>query len=1490
MTDLIKRNNYVDGQFLDVDDFKTEQSYFLEKIRDITSRTSENGSVDLTGLNVVPDTVMVEPISADSVSIAIDASPDVTASNPQNFTVFPDSIDSGLEDFLAYTVFQAKTYNVQRTDLRLTLNQAATNENLDLIIRVRQLVDGTNPLSPLANNPPLSEVQFAQAELPALDSSDYLVLDFSHENSGQGLATVKDLYYGLEIQFRRPVSSPSGIRLFHNPLNETASLNQALLTFIYTNGKFAQTFVDTNSFQQKLMMYHKVSTSAIKVLPGEAIIDGQRVLVEADQFNLVEVPDRRDVDQNGKLVFNYVVLSYLDVYTDPEQIKGTRNTANTRIKDYSKVQVLTHPQWETLLLDESKKNKFLLLAVVGDSNVVSLYSKQTFTVPNNSTNLAFHDWLNPNNTIPSSEASLVQASRPEDFIFFVANVPSKVPLTDLYGNIQFEQTTVLDEFGNVLKKAGEPILDDIVRLTVNITLADGTNTRILELAQISEVGYSSMKFRNYSGTISSLTDNPFDSVFTFNYNADQIAPNVVYNFIAYTKRGLPIFIQDYNKVVASGDSGLVRSKEYEVFLNKGSKTVVIHEDLMLGAFKPATDQSQPGVVQFVPTFIQNETLIPVGSAITETINFNTQIEVLEAESFLFDPPMAFLSGTKIKNLDSEVQTAYDASDILILVDLDDGSGAVDITFSGTANRDKGGNGAAVYISGTIDISTSLPAGSSEVKVRNFDGKDNTNYSSSFSPYGPPTVGGTADLRTFSLLARGYDGIALPTNLAGFFDGEPVYIYIGDRQALDQNYQPISFLFNSLNTSVILPSIMHLGPQKYFREKLIKSIENSSTSTPSTVLIDTGLDFDGATKEFGQVIFNSSEIPTAIVAGSKVYLKYNSVTTVPQNINYYQTKYKPHGTKDGFKISNTNVVSSSVEYISVPEAITLSSSVQNIASLDLNTFTTVALFVDGINITSLLSPIGQKQIVADDGLTLLVGQVAYNPEVGTFKFYQTVDGYNNITSEAPSDFTRLTLAYYKLDTNYIFNTTTNATYEPKFDINNDGRIDEQDLNTLNRSFGSTLGMHNYIAAADFNSDGKIDSSDLDLFMPHFGAVALGIPDYVDATSARLNSMLVVKSENYLRRLKVIRAVSKAPDSTNPNGTTVLFLDDTTPVLESALYKVGFGFSAAMYLGFIQAEVETTRPFVGNVNLKNIEMFELEDPTNTKQVVSLEASLIPNTSNRYNSLITFVSAVNITSNFIIRTEWSEKGIIVKNTKDLIIPQKYEQLDRKVYGPFKLDYKQEDYKTDGTSIKCTLKATDATLADGSVDKTGTHIQGIPLSELYFTVHLTLPNSDGTKSIWTWHQVKPLGTNNQIVIEFNQNLFIDHQLKGKDNREVLTPFGLGVDQIALMPEYAGGDLENALANISVIRSDIVSPYVDVHSHANSRDGGVLTSKNIIFADDLARLNLSPDSDMTLAIYSLLDIIQEQAQALELLRAVAGIVRYDSGLLWDSPDLTWDS
>lgn len=1491
MTDLIKRNNYVDGQFIDVSDFKTEQSYFLEKIRDLTIHTAGNGSVDLKGLNVVTDTTMAEPISADSVAIAIEASPDITASNPQNFTAFPDSIDTGLEDFLAYTVFQAKTYNIQRTDLRITLNQALTNENLDLIIRVRQLVDGTNPLSPLANTPPLSEVQFAQSELPALDSSDYLVLDFSHENSGQGLATVKDLYYALEIQFRRPINSTSGIRLFHNPLNETSALDQDLLSFIYTNGKFAQTFVDANSFQQSLMFYHKVYTSAIKVLQGEAFINGQRALVEADQFNLLEIPDRRDVDQYGNLVFNYVVLTYVDVYTDPEQIKGTKNTADTRIKDSSKVQVLTQPQWESLLADQSSVNKYLLLAVVCDSNVVSLYSQQTFTVPTNSTNLAFHDWLNPNNITPSSEASLVQASRPEDFIFFVANVPSKVPLTDLYGNIQLEPVTVLDEFGNVLKKAGEPILDDVVRLTVNITLADGTNTRILELAQISEVGYSSMKFRNYSGTISNLTDNPFDNVFTFNYNADQIAPNVVYNFVAFTKRGLPIFIQDYNKVVATDKNSLVRSKEYEVFLDKSSRTVVVHEDLVLGAFNPATDQSQPGVVQFVPTFIKTETMIPVGSAITETINFNTQIEILETQSFLFDAPMAYVSGTKIKNLDSEVQTAYDAYDISILVDLDDGSGPVDITFSGTSNRDKGGNGVAVYISGAIDISVSLPtANTADVKARNFDGKDNTNYSSSYSPYGPPAVGGSSDVRSFNLLARGYDGLALPTNLAGFFDGEQVYIYIGDKQALDANYQPISFTFNSLTTSVLLPTIMHLGPQKYFREKEIKSIESSSTSTPGVVLVDTGLDALGNSKEFGQVIFNSSEIPTAIVTASKVYLKYNAVTTVPQNIDYYQTKYKPHGTKDGFKIANTNVVSSSTEYISVPEAIAMSSSTANYASLNSSTFTTVALFVDGINITSLLSPIGQKQIVADDGLTLLAGQVAYNPELGTFKFYKITDAYSNIISEAPTDYTRLSLTYYKLDTNYIFNTTTNATYEPKFDINNDGRIDELDLNTLNRAMGSFIGSPNYIVAADFNADGKIDSLDMDLFMPHFGAVALGQPDYVDATSARLNSLLVVKSQDYLKRFKVIRAVSKAADTTNPNGTTVLFLDDSTPVLESGLYKVTFGFSAAMYLGFIQAEIETTRPFIGNVNLANIEMFELENPTNTKKIVSLEASLIPNTSNRYNSLITFAPAVNLTSNYLIRTQWSDKGIIVKNTKDLIISQKYEQLDRKVYGPFKLDYKKDDYKTDGTSIRCTLKAIDATLADGSVDHTGTHIQGIPLSELYFTVHLTLPNSDGTTSIWTWHQVQPLGTDNKIVLEFNKNLFIDHQLKGKDGKEVLTPFGLGLDQVALMPQYAGGDLINDLANISVIRSDVVSPYVLPHKHSNDRDGGILTSKNIIFADDLARFNLSPDSDMTAAIYSLLDTIQEQERQLELLRAVTGIVRYDSGLRWDSPDLTWDS
>lgn len=1486
-----KRNNYYDGQFVDIDDFKTEQNYFLDKIREITDKSCKNGTMTTSGLKVETDTIMAEPVSSSDVAVAIEKSLDVTAPNPQNYTVIPNFMDPTAENFQIYTTFITNTHNIQTIDLRITLGQQLNSENLDLIIRLRQLVDGTNPLSPLANVPPLVEIQLSQADLPPLDSDNMLEIDVSNENSGQGVSVVQGIYYAIELIYRRPINSISTLRMFHSPLNQLDQYDPNLFSFVFSNGKYTQTFSDYNGLEQKFVLYYKASTSAVKISSGEATINGNKTVVEADQFRFLEIPDRRNLNVDQTPVWNYLILQYAEQYTDSELIQSTRNSVNTRIKDSSTAQVLSEPQWQQLL-STSDANSFLLLATISDTNIVSIFEKNQFSVPANSTNFTFHDWLNPSNTTPTDEATQLQLARPTDFIFFITNVPGQVPLTDVYGNVKLEPATVLDEFGNVIKRAGDPIIDEIVRVVANLSLDNGKNTRSLELALVSEVG-STTTFRSYAATISNLFDNPFDNVFTFNFNTDQLAPNVTYNFVAYTTRGMPIYIQDYNKsIIDSSGKSLtsLREQEYQVFLNQNVLSAVIEKDLQLGAFNPVTDQSQPGIVQYVQTFINNQQFIPIGNGQEQIVTLNDGYLLSPDSSFTFKSPMITEDGyTKIVNTDQAVQTSYDIGDINVFVDLEDGNGPVDITFSGTSNRDKGGNGVAVLVKGSLDVGVVSSSTTLEVKVRNANGKDNTNTSSLYNPVGPGLVGGPDNIREFNVIARSYNPSITPTNLAGFNDGDQVFIFIDDQQALDQNYQPISFIFQSSlsATTVVLPTIKHLGPKKYFREKLIKSVQSSGTPTPGTILIDTGLDANQNSRTEGRIIFNRNEIPTAIEPNSKVSIIYNSAEIVPQSIDYLKTNFAPVGTKDGFKIENINIVSSSDQYISVPEAFALTNNITNISLVDPAVFQSAVIFVDGINITSILSPIGKKEIVADDGVTLQPGQVAFNPDQGTLKFYKTTDGYSNIISEMPDPFTRVTITYFKLETKFIFNTTTTATYEPKFDLNGDGRIDELDLSILNRSMGSQAGDLNYIVAADFNNDGKVDSADMTLFEEHFGAVVSGEPDYSDATSARLNAILVAKQDDFLKSIKVIKAVSKRADASAPNGRTVLFFNTTTPVRDPGNYVVKFGFAAAMSLGYIQTEVETERPLTGVLNLENISMFESINPTNTKSIIQIEGSTLINSNNKYNSVITFSPAINQTSEFTIKSAWSPSGIAIVDKKDLIIPQKYEKLDRQVYGPFKLQYDISDFKIDGTSIKCTLKVTDATFADGSPDLTGTHIQGVPLSELTFTIHLTIKNPDNTSSIWTWNQIQPTGIDNKIVLDFNDKLFIDHKYQGKNYVEVLTPFGLGSDQIALKPKFAGGDLENDLSNVSVIRSDVVSKYVGVHTHLSDRDGGVLNSRSVLFADDLARLDI-PNGDVTDAVYRLLDIIADQQRQIELLRAVEGALHWDSGEKWDTFGLTW--
>ena len=161
-TPVTKRNNYLDGQFVDIEDFQAEQDYFLDRVRYTSTHLGTGISVS-SDLTVVADSVMAEPVSEASVAIAIPASPDITASNPQNFTSFPGSLNG--TSIRLYTVFPTVTTNIQRIDLRVTLAQARTTEQLDLIVSILQLVDPTNPLSPLFNGAPIAQVQLTQSDI-----------------------------------------------------------------------------------------------------------------------------------------------------------------------------------------------------------------------------------------------------------------------------------------------------------------------------------------------------------------------------------------------------------------------------------------------------------------------------------------------------------------------------------------------------------------------------------------------------------------------------------------------------------------------------------------------------------------------------------------------------------------------------------------------------------------------------------------------------------------------------------------------------------------------------------------------------------------------------------------------------------------------------------------------------------------------------------------------------------------------------------------------------------------------------------------------------------------------------------------------------------------------------------------------------------------------------------------------------------------------------
>jgi hypothetical protein len=54
-----------------------------------------------------------------------------------------------------------------------------------------------------------------------------------------------------------------------------------------------------------------------------------------------------------------------------------------------------------------------------------------------------------------------------------------------------------------------------------------------------------------------------------------------------------------------------------------------------------------------------------------------------------------------------------------------------------------------------------------------------------------------------------------------------------------------------------------------------------------------------------------------------------------------------------------------------------------------------------------------------------------------------------------------------------------------DVNNDGKVDVKDIVIVSKAYGSRIGEPNYNPRCDFNQDGVIDDTDLNLIRAFFG---------------------------------------------------------------------------------------------------------------------------------------------------------------------------------------------------------------------------------------------------------------------------------------------------------------------------------------------------------------------------------------------------------------------
>lgn len=1336
------RPNYFNLQTLDVQDLQQEHEYLQTRLEEGISTLSLQGVTDVNGLQVFEDSVVAEPFAIPTVT------QDETRPDLKNFLDFPfDEVRT--KSARAYSVFKAEANNIQRIDLRIQIN-AITNTSFVAI----SLVSLQNPLSPTSElgSDVLTRRVYRPDDLPTLDQTNPLVLDFSGDNDRAGISVTPGNYYAIVIEFTRETASQDVLRVFHSNRAETASVDSELHSWVYFGTRFQQGLFTQEASLETFVFYHKVYAAAVQVTPGTALVSGKPIRILETQRYLGLV------DRGGDAPQNYIVMVWEEETAATESAARTGNTAVSRLRDTFEVRVLNSIQYDELV---NSDDIFYTLAVVQDRNVLAFRKEQAYTIDPNS-NLAYHDWLVPTNEQPSLASLNLVDQRPADLVFVADNVPLEIPLT------RFDGTLALDV-------NGRQQVDRIVQVFLDIYLDGGNNKQSLQMYVVKETT-SEPPYRTFAAT---LTDPDNEDLVPYSYPFDneQLAVDTYYNFRAVTAASNEVYVQDYDRVFGNEDPVTgkfisLRSRQFETIAEKGDIVLKIDEDLKLGESAFSSGVAGQELVGYKTQYRANETATPNGVASGQSIVPIT--DGCDATcDYTFSPlPMVTREGVLIENTDSSIINAYDAGDITILVD------GIDITFSGTQSRDKGGRGSPMTIFGEILSSDKNDYVGATVKLRNADGKDNTQQNTTY------TVGVDTNGKVqFTAIALGRG----PGSQAGFAQGESVYVYIDNKPALDANNVPITVTFNEFSANAV--ETYSFGAEKYFTGKTIVSAGEHIVA--GQVQLDEGeVAIDS---ENGRLYFADGERPSG-----NVVIQYLRLDEELGRIDYYSTQQAPFGTNVATPIPNTdNAVQAAV------------------ASGD------IVVAFGGRDLRQLdCTPDGPAEVVAEDPTrTLKRYQVAINPETGKIifgiGFTEEQPLLDNNIPLLTSD-TAVVVSYYHLQPQTISTVSQLfAGYQAKYDLNSDGKIDDEDVAIFNTAYGSKVGDVNYLEAADFNNDGLVDDTDKQELILHFGTSSTGNEIYDDATTARLTTLFAYERGNPTKRLKFVRALSK-PETTTELGQTILFLSNETPVDQRGSYVLVFGYPNLLEDTINSFDLTTEVDFVRPIEYGSVKAYQKDDTTNTRAVVTSDtATRVQGGAVVYDHSFTFTPPIRESATWVFESNWLGSNIDVFNRRKFVSPLEYETSQRQVKGPFDIILGGDQFDPDGTFVELAIGPRDAFFADGNPDNDGRLIHGVPIEEMRFKVILRVPTDDNTNEVdeWVWHNLEVDPQTKLIRLGVNDALQESHRNKGRNGKTVLQPFGVTQEQIALKPQFANGDILNDLSNLLVFREEDANTLPD-HTH----------------------------------------------------------------------------